>query len=463
MRPSVLVSVLVILFLLPAAGCGRRGEAEDERRPIYSFDARADRLLREMFPTSIACSGVTNAYAARDTPPAFKDLSEVFAHHSRGINRAPQALQAIEISDDYLESYWLTLDEANGRAKELLQRAGRIESLARSLCESPLRFPTPLEKALFQRDVFQMCLVFVKAVEAASDAKSRSRAVEALRALAVLWRAVWFRDEEFRALAALRPTRVDETRFTTASSFNLHSAYLPQRVLSEEAGWYEVPFDSTPASHFVDFEGRSFIRVFIKPPGMSHAAFRSYRDRMVREYGTRLVLTGKVPPLPAKTETLLVRTFGIFLWDGTYADSGFPEEVLLRLFKYDRTRLDLATSDFRGTLFYQYKMRRRDLLARTRSLGLRRIRETDAQFFGFLAEVPDAREANSETLTIMRNNCVSCHSEALYGVSTVFSLARRDAGAGKPGVVQGGLLEVVGTNRFRLKTPEFKALQALTK
>src|SRR5262249_6199884 len=161
--------------------------------------------------------------------------------------------------------------------------------------------------------------------------------------------------------------------------------------------------------------------------------------------------------LPAQTETLLLRTFGVFLHDGTYADAGFPEEVDMRLFKYQRTQVDLATSDFRGTLLYQYKMRRRDLLARVSALGLYRVHETDPQFFGFLSEVPDPREANSEPLTIMRNNCVSCHSEALYGVSTVFSLAQPPTPPEKRVLVQGGLLEPSGAaDRFRLKTPEFE-------
>jgi hypothetical protein len=462
-RPALIVPFLLAPVLLPAFGRDPRGPEAARRQPVYGSDARADRLLALMFPTSIPCEGVTRAYASRGREPAFKDLGEVLTYHSQGMHRAARTPQTVEIADDHLESFWLTLEEDNGRAGQLLLRAGRVEELVRSLADSPPRFSTPLEKALLQRDIFQMGLLFTKAARTLRDADARRRAVRALRALASLWRTLWLRDEEFRRLTELRPAAIDRKRFTVVGSCDLRDDYLPQRVLSEDRGWYEVLFEETPASHFVDFHGRSFVRVFIKPPGMAEAAFRSYQAKLSRVYGTGLTRTGSAPPLPAKTETLLIRTFGVFLHDGTYADTGFPEEVVMRVFKYERTRVDLTTSDFRGTLFYQYKMRRRDLLREPRSLGLRRIRETEPQFFGFLSEVPDPRNATSETLTVMRNNCVGCHSEALYGVSTVFSLARRDPKTRKPGVVQGGLLEVVGKNRFRLKTPEFKQFQALTK
>src|SRR5262249_35639480 len=156
----------------------------------YRFDPRADRLLALLFPTTIPYSGVTNAYAERNRELAFTQLSEVCRHHSRGISLSSEVPATIDITDDNLESYWLSQSAANHRAEAVLQRAAQVEALARGLSASPLRFASPLEKALFQRDVFQICAVFRKAVEAISDSTARGPALAALRALGALWRAL---------------------------------------------------------------------------------------------------------------------------------------------------------------------------------------------------------------------------------------------------------------------------------
>jgi hypothetical protein len=462
---SFVMTVVVAGACCSLAGQQRVVKAKtNERPPIYRCDSRADQLCDVMFPRTIACSGVTNAYARRNETPAFGSVIEVCRHHSLGINRASsKRMRSVEIGDDHLESYWLSVANDQARVQGVLERAPEVEQLAGGLADSlSLRALAPLEKAVLQRDVLQMCCIFSDARRMSNSAESGRAAVGAFRALKALWRSLLLTPTELNDLLALRPTGINDRRFTSVNSYDLGENYLPQRVIRKEAGWFEIPFVSAPARHYIDFAGRSFIRAYIKPIGLTGEQFRSYWRELQKAYGAKLTLFGRASPLPAGTETLLVRTFAVFLDDGTCVDSGFPEEVGMRIFKHERSRLDLKTSDFRGTLIYQYKMRRRDLLSEPKSLGLRRIHETDPQFFGFLSEVPDSREASSPTLTIMRSNCVSCHSEALYGVSTVLSLAQPVATPTHPDEEQGGLLKGTGVGgRFRLRAPRFQTLQDL--
>src|SRR5262249_37610043 len=146
-RPVLLIlTLLVPVYFL--AGDNKRQERAPRRQPIYRFDARADELLAILFPSPVPCSGVTNAYLWLDNPPVLRNLEEVCEHHSRGIDRAPGEAHVIDFSDDVLDSYWLSLNASNGRARQLLRRAAEVEALARGLCKSLWRFSSPLEKAL---------------------------------------------------------------------------------------------------------------------------------------------------------------------------------------------------------------------------------------------------------------------------------------------------------------------------
>src|SRR5262249_53074098 len=82
------------------------------------------------------------------------------------------------------------------------------------------------------------------------------------------------------------------------------------------------------------------------------------------------------------------------------------------------------TSDFRGTLFFKYTLWRSALLGQPASLGLKRTLDDDRQFFGFLGDAPDRQHAYTDTVTTMRSNCIACHSELYYGLSTIFSFER---------------------------------------
>jgi hypothetical protein len=170
-----------------------------------------------------------------------------------------------------------------------------------------------------------------------------------------------------------------------------------------------------------------------------------------------VTVSAAVPSLSAGTETVLVRRFGVFLDNGSYADSGIPEEVLLRVFKYRSATLDNATSDGLGTLHYQYKLCRARLLNDRETLGLTRIQDADPQFYGFFAEIPEPRA--SEHLTTMRANCISCHSEVLYGASTIFSLCRHAPVGRNPTRVEGGQLSKMGHYGWAIREEPLRTIQ----
>lgn len=156
---------------------------------------------------------------------------------------------------------------------------------------------------------------------------------------------------------------------------------------------------------------------------------------------------------------MLVRTFGVFMEDGTYRDSHWPEEVLIRAFKYQNPKVDISTSDFSGTVFYQYRLAREALKSKNNFLGLVRVRDDDREFFGFFGSVPDPKNAYSATTTTMRSNCISCHAELFYGINTVFSLERDPLGESRAD--SNDIWRELATDEYELRTKEFVSLSKL--
>ena len=142
-----------------------------------------------------------------------------------------------------------------------------------------------------------------------------------------------------------------------------------------------------------------------------------------KKYGSDLTTTSVNETLPAGSETVLLRTFGVACDDGTFRDSGIPEE-LLRSFKYERQTYDPTTSDLRGTILHQYKMRRRRVLYDPKSLGLQKVSLDDRSFVGFFRDAPDVANSHDAVVGSVRYNCIGCHSELMYGLNSVFSLRR---------------------------------------
>jgi hypothetical protein len=432
---------------------------------IYTFDPRADELRSTFFPPKVKATGFTKAFRDRAQRPRLDTIDAVVEYHSQAMDvdpsaPAPPGVGWHEVDADTLESAWLGSPRDKGWQRPLIERAGQAADLVAALARDARACANPLEKALFQRDLLQMAMILQDAIEAEPSAQDRAGAQNTLKWLLSLWQRHWLTARELEQMTALRPKSIPARRYRATHQFDLTQDYLPARVLGEADGWYAMPYGDKPSVHYRAFAGRSFISIYMKPPGWARDEFYRYWDTVADKFGANVTRDGRVPPLPAGTETLLLRTFAVFLDDGTCADSGFPEEVLMRLIKYRDTQLDLATSDYRGTLHYRYVMRRRALLADAGSLGLERVRDEDPQFFGFLSEVPDYRRSSSANLTTMRTNCVSCHSEALYSASTMFSLGYQRRGREGRTKVEGGLLQpATAPGRFHLHSREYTAMR----
>src|SRR5262249_2265559 len=210
-----------------------------------------------------------------------------------------------------------------------------------------------------------------------------------------------FTAAEFEQFRGQLPPALNLKHFQSQCSYTLTEDYLPpvvwQSGIMGQASqgskaltfWDWLPSDEQRGLHFQAYGGRSFIRTFIMTPGMNEDEFFEYWANVTKQFGMNVTVSAGVPGLPAGTQTVLLRTFGIFLEDGSYADSGVPEEVLVRVLKYTEATLDPSTSDGLGTLHYQYKLRRDRFLTDPTTLGLERILDEDGQFYGFFAEVPE--------------------------------------------------------------------------
>jgi len=453
------------LTRLLAAALILAGGAVEAAEATYGFDPRADRFLEVFFPPRVLASGLTNAYLTRGTPAALRSLNDVYVRNIWGTNLAVDEPSWID-APDAIDSYWLSVPRGEARLRQLMAAVTPdVVDLVEGLARSRPRFGSVLEKALFQRDVWQVFSFCSDLMHVELSAPEAARRNALLEALAALMRELRLSEEEYRALLDARAGRVDRGRFSDANPWDLSVDYLPRRVLGEAPGWHPLPFTAQASRHFRFFRGRSFIQIDIKPPGMSADDFYRYWDRLHRKFGSDIHLHTGQPPLPEKTELLLLRTFGLFLQDGTYVDSTLPEEVLLRLFKHQRPRLDRETSDYRGTLLYQYKLNRRELLADGSRLGLRRTAEDAPQFYGFFGEAPDPYNSYSDSISTMRFNCIACHSEHQYGVGTVFSMTRKPVLPSAPvtGSLQDAMLEAARPDgRFRLCTEEARQLATLT-
>jgi len=222
--------------------------------------------------------------------------------------------------------------------------------------------------------------------------------------------------------------------------------------------WFELPFREKASAHFKVYGGRSFIRVYIRVPGWDQQKFYAYWNELYQKHGGNLTLMSKPKPLPMETETILVRTFGTFLRDGSYVDSRFPESITMRIFKYESPKLDFDSSDFRGTELRSFTMKRKRLTEKPASLGLVEDGMNDPSFLGFFKTSPDRKNAYSDALATVRYNCIGCHSELHYGVSTVFSLSRkpppRNANV-NPALQDHLLLKAEREGFFYLQAPAF--------
>ena len=429
---------------------------------IYTFSPLANRFLAVMYPAETEPSPITNSYQWGSRIPAPKNLEEVYQTTLRSYSRADAPPVRLQFGPDTIDSYWHVAKYSIEKAEAFLRhcRERELLQIVEAFSFDELAFASPMEKALFQRDVYQVFCVFHDLINFDLAPESKTQVVRTLDELRILFNRVLLSREELAAIRAKLPKSIDKRWYQTQFDGKQETAYLPQRILGEEPGWIELPFHDEAPKHFNDFQGRSFIRLFIRPPGMSSEEFFAFWDGLIEEYGEDLATTSNLPPLPPVTQTLLLRTLGVFLDDGTYTDSGFPEMVLMRIIKHARPKLDLTTSDLKGTVVYSYVMRRQKLMAQPASLGLVQDGIDNPSYLGFHHMAPDPRNAYADTVSTIRFNCVACHSELHYGSSTVFSISRkRPKNGGNPHWRYNRMLLKTSEDGFYiLNTPQYNYL-----
>jgi hypothetical protein len=405
-------------------------------QPIYRFSTNADRLYRLAFPTTSIEVHITRAYQDRTSnfiPTNIDDILIKNAEWSDLINLRG----SFPISDDISESYWLSLLAPQTNCDRLVsgcllseENISNITMVCSNLIDEKWNFQSVFEKALFQRDVFQLYYIFMNCTnsfEMPLEKSAMDRRSNALIVLKHLLQRLRLSESEHEMLN--NEFRQDiakamlHNHFEDKCPFDLSRNYLPLLDVLDGTNWYEMRFAASENLHFNHYGGRSFVRIFVKVP-CSQEQFYSYWDDIQKKYGDYVHTSSHVPPLLPGTQFMLVRTFAILLQDGTIADSGIPEEILVRTFKAGVRKIDSRSSDYQGTYYYAYKMSRNLLLNQPMSIGLKRRLDNQAIFYGFYQDVPDFRISHDAGLVTLRYNCIECHSLIHQGSGTVFSLEK---------------------------------------
>jgi hypothetical protein len=388
---------------------------------------------------------------------AFHSRDEAMQYHAASVNAGSTVALPYEGAYQATESFWRSAHPGDGRAQMLFADVPRIEAIVRCMARDKCKPADMLERALWQRDlictlqaIFHCQATEDKSLPTAGWQGAKDALIGYLRALA-------FSQDDLDKLHRYVSSAAGSEHFARTCRAVLSDDYLPPVVFGPAAHWHELPSDEDPGLHYQAYGGRNFTRVFMMVPGMEETDFFAYWSKVTRRFGMNVTVSAAVPRLPPGTQTVLLRTFGVFLDDGSYADSRIPEEVLVRIFKYSEAKLDPDTSDGLGTLHYQYKLRRHRLFTDPASLGLCRIHDADGQFYGFFAEVPET--SSTEHLTTMRANCISCHSEVLYGASTIFSLCRRSPAKPGASLIEGGALQRIGPGSWLIKQEPLQLIQ----
>jgi hypothetical protein len=418
-------------------------------------DIKSRALLDFAFPKAIHAVGASRALEYKKSGYSFRSLEEINKFNIRSQDFLPNSAHFLELKYAPMESpHWSEIPSQEGANKFIDDLAAVLAQSEAAKCSA--RSGDILEKALLQRDLYQLFSLLALAVENADEAH-RVKGSASAPELANLLRSTLLSARDLAKLRKLRSNRSFE-EFSPDLDFDLAKNYLPLAAVAEDPAWVTLQNRGTPFRHFTHYRGRSFVRVKVRSAALSAQAMEDMRRNIFDRFGTHLHATAMNDPVPSGMQTMLVRTFAVLMEDGSVRDSEWPEEVTLRAFKYPAATVDLRTSDFSGTVFFQYRLTREILSAAPRSLGLRRIHDDDEQFFGFLGDVPDIYMSYSKSTTTMRVNCIGCHAELFYGLNTIFSFERN------PGfdllADDNEIWTDVGGGQYRLKTAEFEMLSS---
>ena len=425
---------------------------------IYK-DPSINQFVGTMFPIERKPLRMSNAYENRGKAMKFERVGDVRNYYSKCMNNSKKSAQEYSVTPDHGNSFWLMSPPADrDQLIGLLTGSKLDESLVRMI-NAGFEFRNPVEKALIQRDFLQIYHIIYSALPEDPAAAERPKIEKLITSCRLLLKRMLLTEQELKSLRIELSSASSDFSSVDAFETVLDPAMFVRSLSATNSQFIPIDFGDKATIHFKGYNGRSFIRVFIKTPGWDKEQFLKYWDDVFKQYGPVITRVGGIPAVPARTVTVLLRTAGLFLENGEYVDSDIPEELLIRAFKYEKNKVDSESTDDRGTIVRQFVMRRSLLLQKTASLGLREVEKEEAQYTGFFGETPT--DANSYNVTTMRMNCIECHSELYYGANTIFSLNhKRPRNEIPPLFLNDRMLECKqqGSGRYILHTKEAEVL-----
>lgn len=215
-------------------------------------------LRQFAFPRSIHSIGQSKALEFRAGGYSFTSLEEINKFNIHSQDFVPNSEHQLHLRYAPIESsYWseIVIQDGANRFIDALARA--LEDSRAAECTASWR--NLLEKALLQRDLYQLFSLVIRASENADDSH-RSKAQSGAAVLAKLIRATLFSDPELATVhELLAKSSFDE--FTPDLTFDLRKNYLPRAAMFNDAAWITIENRGLPFRHFVHYRGRSFVRV----------------------------------------------------------------------------------------------------------------------------------------------------------------------------------------------------------
>jgi hypothetical protein len=302
--------------------------------PYRSSGESSRAVMTCIYPHKGLPTHLTHAFLDRYNRNPPKDLGDCYRHIHRATAVAQKGQEEFSFHEDILESPWLNVALAKAWRMAFYEDVidKNFVGIIRDFDRAEIPTDSILEKALLQRDLLQVFHVLHAAWSSEPIKEQKSKAEQAMQVLSKLLEEMTFNESDLLNLRSLRPSLITSEDYVTLNHFDLKEHYLPQIVLAEQAEWYPMYFSVDRNQHFRTYLGRSFIRIYWRSPGWSKEEFYAYWDDVYARFGDENHVSSDVPDLPPRSETVLVRTFGVLLEDLTLADSGFPEEVIMRLF-----------------------------------------------------------------------------------------------------------------------------------
>jgi len=422
---------------------------------VYSFHKEANTLLKNFFPNNVFPNDVriTRVVFEPIRPP--RDAEDFFELQMRANEAISKDASQLRFSGEILDSPYATISHVNGFEPTLLLRSPFYDenlNAVRSLSEDELNFGSVREKMLFQRDLFQIMHVVYRVFISVRDEKDINRARILLDELFVLFPKTFLTETE---LEDIRSRELEPGGYSSINTWKMENNYLPDLLFGNEPRFAKIPLREDQSIHFTKHSGRSFFYVYIKVPDWSGEKVINYWREVSSQHGEE----GEVENfevLPAGTETMLTRSAGVFLADGTYADSGVFEEVLLRIFKHAIRTLDVNTTDFWGTNYSEFVLDRTRFLKNHNDIALKEKSMDSLSYWGFWGEAYDPSPMPFPAITTMKWNCYTCHALVGYGSETILTMRLQD-----PSVHRGVKRHREYLNPVRSKPDRFELVSPL--